>query len=325
MTDPGFRFHVNRFSHLVINVSDLERSITFYEQATPLRVYSKTSARSQSFPSLGIERGDFDGAMLADSTSVEPGVSVHLVQWLSPRAVGSAYPTFFHAGFVRFCFEVADPMGRYEELKKLGIEPFGSPRSRGQVSEGGRQVLSFSFPDPDGVSVHMTRRPPNTLPGVPDQLYHVSPVVRDLGGARSFFERFFGLECVILASIPNPAPAGYGLGSELGQFDAAILGHPGDNRFHIDLCNWVYPGVEGEPYSEPNHVGIQRLAFEVDDLDAARAALLNELPADLCSTVSDPDTWDLGEYGVRRVVLFTSPDGLRLELVEAPPHDLANP
>ena len=33
----GLRGHINRFSHVVINVSDLDRSVEFYEKTFPVR------------------------------------------------------------------------------------------------------------------------------------------------------------------------------------------------------------------------------------------------------------------------------------------------
>jgi hypothetical protein len=63
----GLRAHVNRFSHLVINVSDLERSREFYEATFPVTAVARTNGPAQPYPSLGLKRGRFDGYMLSDS------------------------------------------------------------------------------------------------------------------------------------------------------------------------------------------------------------------------------------------------------------------
>jgi lactoylglutathione lyase len=319
MTDqelPSLRWQVNRVAHVVVNVRDLERSVAFWEEATPLRVHERMQAGRQPMAALGIEHGELVGVVLSDATSIEPGVCVHLVEWRSPRPVGTAYETFFHAGYQRICFEVADPVAEHARLVAAGIEPFASPRNRGVIIPGDPEVVSFTFPDPDGIAIHVTRRPPATRADVPPQLYHVSPVVRDVDAAIDFFDRILGLDVRMRLALPEPTAAGYGRGSEVGQFDAAILGHRGDHRFHLDLVNWMVPGVVGEPNGEANHVGIQRLAFEVDDIESARAALLDALPPALRTTVRGPDEWDLGEIGSRRVLTFRSGDGLPLELVE---------
>lgn len=302
-------------SHVVVNVSNLERSLAFYERHTPLRAWVRTTAPPQAFTALGIPQGEFDGWMLCDATGIEPGVSVHLVEWRTPSPSGVAYPTFFHAGFARMCIMVADPMSVHDELIAGGVEPFARPRDRGPVA-GGMDVVSFTFPDPDGIAIHISRRDRSTRPDVPPQLYHVSPVVPDVDAACDFFGSLLGLGVAMRLSIPEPIAAGYGLGAAEGQFDAAILGHASDPRFHVDAVNWVVPGVTGVPYTEANNVGIQRLAFEVDDVEDAHRALLDELPTPLRDTVRGPESWDLGDAGTRRVVVFRSEEGLTLELVE---------
>jgi catechol 2,3-dioxygenase-like lactoylglutathione lyase family enzyme len=317
MSPERLRCRVNRIAEVVVNVSDLDRTIDFYETNTPLRVHARSEAAPQPFPGLGIARGEWRGALMSDATSIEPGTSVHFVEWHDPAPTGPAYETFFHAGFQRMCFQVADPLRTYEELSARGIRPYAPPVDRGVLVVGDKATVSFSFPDPDGVAIHITRRPPAVRPDVPEQLYHVSPVVPDTDAARAFFEDVLGLECRIRLHLSAPAPAGYGEGSTTGQFDAAILGHRGDRRFHVDLVNWVVPGVVGTASTEPTRLGIQRLAFEVDDVALAHAALLEALPVELRRAVHPPETWDLGPAGTRRLVLFASNDGLPLELVQA--------
>ena len=56
-------------------------------------------------------------------------------------------------------------------------------------------------------------------------------------------------------------------------------------------------------------LGIIRVAFEVDDVEAARARLL--LTGHLAGPV---ETWDMGDFGERKVVIFKDPDGIMLEL-----------
>ena len=61
-------------------------------------------------------------------------------------------------------------------------------------------------------------------------------------------------------------------------------------------------------------LGIIRVAFEVDDVEAARARLL--LTGHLAGPV---ETWDMGDFGERKVVIFKDPDGIMLELIEQLP------
>ena len=70
---PGTSLYdrVNRFSHLVCNVSDLERAKEFWKKWTPMRAYARTQTPQQAFPNLGISSGQFDGYLMRDMN--DPG------------------------------------------------------------------------------------------------------------------------------------------------------------------------------------------------------------------------------------------------------------
>ena len=68
----------------------------------------------------------------------------------------------------------------------------------------------------------------------------------------------------------------------------------------------------------PNHLGIIRLAFEVDDIEAA----YHKLRKAWHRVAGPPEEWDMGEFGTRKVVIFEDPDGIMLELIERPPYGI---
>jgi len=256
---------------------------------------------------------------MADGSSGQPGVVVHLVQWLDPEPVGTAYPTFFHCGLYRLCFLTNDLWGRYEHAVDQGLEPFLPPKGHGVPLPGGTEGLTFVCPDPDGVAVQTTRRPSPWRDDLPDQLYHVNIVSSEIDRSRVFLQEVLGLDYVKRLTLPAPVgPIGFGRGSDKGQFDAVFLSHRGDSRFSLDVVDWFVPGVVGEPYGSALNVGIQRLAFEVDDLDSAVVALCEQLPEALRGSVRGPEVWDLGEGLTRRVVIFQDWDGIAYELREQP-------
>jgi catechol 2,3-dioxygenase-like lactoylglutathione lyase family enzyme len=320
------RAHINRISELTINVSDLEVSRAFYESLTPLRVVRSTEAPAQAFSALGLSAGRFIGYLMADGSSGEPGVVVHLVQWLDPAPVGAVYPTFFHRGLYRLCFLTNDVMSRYEHALAQGHRPFLPPKGHGIPVPGGSEGLTFVCPDPDGIAVQTTRRPAAWREDLPDQLYHVNIVSSEIDRSRAFLQELLGLDYVKRLTLPAPVgPIGFGRGSDVGQFDAVFLRHRGDPRFSLDVVDWFVPGVVGEPYASALNVGIQRLAFEVDDLDAALVALLEQLPEQLRGSVHGPEVWDLGDGLTRRVVIFRDHDGIPYELTEQQPFIGARP
>jgi catechol 2,3-dioxygenase-like lactoylglutathione lyase family enzyme len=311
------RQHLNRVSHFVVNVSKLERSLEFYESVTPLRVVGVADAPPQAFSALGIDHGSFRSVLLADGSSGQPGVVVQLVQWLDPTPSGSAYPTFFHRGLYRFCFLTSDLDDRYATALAAGRAPIRPPKGHGIPVPGGSEGRTFVLRDPDGIPVQFTRRPSSWRDDLPDQLYHVNIVSGDLDGTRHFLQHVLGLDYIKRLTLPEPVgPIGFGDGSDVGQFDAVFFRHRGDHRFAIDVVDWFVPGVTGEPYRDAAHIGIQRIGFEVDDLDAA----VSELTASEVD-VAGPDVWDLGDAGQRRVAIVRDAEGIVYEIVQQPPFD----
>jgi len=89
MTDQAGTLHdrLNRISHWDVNVTNLERSRSWYEATTTLRVVARTKA-SQSFPGFGIASGSFKGYLLKDAKLPRGVPMIHLVQWENPAPVG---------------------------------------------------------------------------------------------------------------------------------------------------------------------------------------------------------------------------------------------
>jgi len=87
----------------------------------------------------------------------------------------------------------------------------------------------------------------------------------------------------------------------------------------IELIEFASPGPEGERVPRPmNHLGITHLAFRVSDFDAvcerfeaAGGVIIEETRLDM--------------RGPTRVVMASDPDGVRIELLEAPGDPAAVP
>src|SRR4029079_19183818 len=121
-----------------------------------------------------------------------------------------------------------------------------------------------------------------------------------------------------IASAPQPATVGALGQGVVGEifFDAPFFGYRADQRNPVDLLEWEIPRPVGRPYESPFNLGIMRLALEVDDIDASSTKLV-EIGL---RGVSQPEEWDMGEFGKRKVVIFRDPDGVFLELIERPPY-----
>jgi catechol 2,3-dioxygenase-like lactoylglutathione lyase family enzyme len=84
----------------------------------------------------------------------------------------------------------------------------------------------------------------------------------------------------------------------------------------IELVEWLRPAPVGRPYPAPNHLGIFRMAFLVEDARACYAELRER------GVECPPPVWlEMGpEIPVDGLwaVFFPDPDGTLLELIQAP-------
>ncbi|MFV9431628.1 VOC family protein [Rhodococcus aetherivorans] len=304
--------HVLRLSHVVVNVSDAERSREFYEATTPLRAISRLSAPAQRFAGLGIDHGEFEGYVLDDGTAGCPG-QVHLVEWKNPRPVGKPYPVFWHVGIAKLGFGTKVPADeRIAQLRAMGIQPTNETIVRDYVT----------FADPDGTLLSFYPDPVTSARY--DHWVHVNAVASDGGRSASFYRDQLGLNHHLDVFTDRPLPVSQGPGSDVAQWSSHMFAARGDSRLNIDMTQPVFPlpsPATSSVYEEAHHLGISRIGFEVDDIEAVQV-LLESMPViGRAPGVAGPaEVWNFGpEYGERKVLSFRDPDGIRLEFVEKPP------
>ncbi|MCP5202505.1 MAG: VOC family protein [Gammaproteobacteria bacterium] len=330
----GLRGHLNRFSHTVINVSDLDRALAFYEATFPVRRVCRIDGPAQAYPGLGIAHGRCRGWVLESRAHVRPpGALVaefparhlHLVEWLQPRPLGRPYAEANHVGIYRQNSLVSDLDQAYRTVLDHGGRPYGEP-SWITLSPDGFGVRVFAFRDPDGSTLEMIEAQAPAGGAYAGMMHHCNLNVRELALSYRFYREVIGLDLAYYLAPAAPQPPGNGaLGDLLRRpdgtvhdgdmnFAATLLSLRSDTRSPIDVLQWTLPGPYGEPYAEAHHLGISRVAFEVDDITAAHA----RLRACGHAPVGEIETWNMGEAGQRRVVIFKDPDGIWLELVEQP-------
>ncbi len=337
----GLRGHLNRFSHVVINVSDAERAVDFYEAAFPVRRRSRINGPAQRYAGFGFERAQCIGWVMesvtepappGDLVAEFPGRLLHLVEWLDPKPVGQPYREANHVGIYRQNSLVGNLDEAYARVLAAGGRPYGPP-SDIVLTPDGFKVRVFGFRDPDGSTLEMIGA--ERVGGAPyaGMMHHCNLNVRNLERSYRFYRDVIGLDGQAYLEPAAPQPAGNGsLGDALTapdgspypglmQFSATLMGMRSDSRSPLDVLEWAMPKPYGEPYPVANHLGIIRVGLEVDDIEAARA----RLEAAKVDALGAIETWDLGDSGTRRAVTFRDPDGIMLELVEAVPYPAVAP
>ncbi len=149
--------HLHRVGAVVINVSDLQRSLSWY------RMFGyERSAGMAATESLAVaEAMGFDapfevrGAVL---THREDGSQIELVEWLQPYDATPPYPIpINHLGIHRMAFTSGDIEGDVAQLRAQGVEMISpiTPCCSGPDAWGG----IIAFYDPDGTIMELAEMP----------------------------------------------------------------------------------------------------------------------------------------------------------------------
>jgi catechol 2,3-dioxygenase-like lactoylglutathione lyase family enzyme len=150
------------------------------------------------------------------------------------------------------------------------------------------------------------------------QWVHANICVRDLERAVPFYE-MLGFEKFDDQIFGEGAGVWRGLGLETGgRFRAVFMKVPGDHPVpFLDIIQFLDPPTAGETYPTLSNVGIARLCFEVEDLDAA-VAHLRANGVEFVGPVSPYETAPgIRPGGVEaRFVCFRDPDGTILEYAQ---------
>jgi catechol 2,3-dioxygenase-like lactoylglutathione lyase family enzyme len=151
------------------------------------------------------------------------------------------------------------------------------------------------------------------------RLFHVCITVPDIDEALAFYQDVLGLES--LGRLRNEKTDGAALGfpgQEIEIHADHLSGNLTENATVIDLIQFVKPAtiVDEGPYRETNHVGITRIAFEVDDTDAIYEKLRARGDIEF---LGQPATVRSPTMGSLRILTFKDPHGIILELIEQRP------
>ncbi len=319
--------NIGKALFLIINVSDLDRAVDFYEKTLPVKRAEIIEPPRQAFHGYGISSGQFRARMMRDSQAFQ-GAGILLVQWLSPGPVGVPYAEANHVGWYREHFNASQTgqQYRYEQALANGGRPYGPP-SKIQISPT-LIISSFAFRDPDGSTLEYVGPVDPTPNGQPDTITGPNTNCRNIHKSFPFYRDVLGFNMQIRLNPTEPQPATNGsLGdvvrnpdgsvyTGLTDFDAAIMVPRYDGRNSVDLLEWQAPKPYGSAYKHANNLGIMNLTYEVNNVQVVYEKLFKLLKNPWKTIIAPPETWDLGAYGVRKTLQIVDPDGTRFGFFE---------
>lgn len=142
------------------------------------------------------------------------------------------------------------------------------------------------------------------------RIFHVNICVRDMERSIAFYEEL-GFKKVNDFVLEDPG-VGEALGLEAKKIRGVFMRLGDDEEAPVlDLVQFIEPEPQGEPYATLNNIGICRIAFSVDDIDATYAKL-QQMQVEFVAPLKKVTGVGDGEIGV---VCFKDPDGTVLELL----------
>lgn len=220
------------------------------------------------------------------------------------------YANLNHVGMAYASFSTTDLDGDYAYLKAQGIDFVSAPTSG---PDGERFVF---LKDQDGTFLKLVEEEgaPPTAGADLVRLVNTNMNVTDLERSREFY-RLLGFTEAAEGSQQGAGEFANAHGFkgriEFKGADVSLpgLGAPlGDDKATLQLREWKRPFDGAPPYAPPvNHLGIDRIALYVDDLNATIAEM-KRLGFNQLGPIGGGDT--PGSVGI---VFFYDPDGIKVE------------
>lgn len=325
---PGGKLHlrVNQFTRADINVralmyfgintSDMERQREFYNTlGLTGEIFPAGPEECKSFArSLGFEDDYRIFVALTSFNGAPPWIDTVEFRDRSLRD-DPPYAQLNHLGMAYATYATTDLAGDYEDFMRQGVEFVSAPT----MAPNGEY---FAFlKDPDGTFLKLVQED-GPIGAGPDltRLVNTNMNVADLQRSRQFY-RLLGF-----TDVEKDSQQGSGQFAVAHGFDAEDtiafrgldlslpgtdlpLPSGGDPRGTLQLRQWQTPFNGAPPYWLPvNHLGIDRIAFYVDDLNAS-VDEMNRLGFEQIGPIGGG-----AEVGGTGIAFFLDPDGIKVEL-----------
>lgn len=318
---PAASASVREVAYAGFTVSDLERSVRFFEEVLGFEAVFRTEVEGEAYERL---QGVFPLRMRVARLRLG-SEAIELTEYLAPAGrpidvagMRSNDRTFQHVAIV-----VRDMDRAYARLREAGVRHVSSgPQRLPDWNPNAGGIRAFYFRDPDGHVLEIIWYPPGK--GDPrwqaggERLFlgidHTAIVVRDTERSLAFYQDLLGLR--VAGESENWGPEQERLNAVFGA-RLRITGLRAEGGHGVEFLDYLSPGGgrDAPPDARASDIGHWQTTLVVGDVDAV-AARLREGGHLFIS----PGAVDLpeAELGFRRALLVRDPDGHALRLVERP-------
>lgn len=312
-------FNVRALVYFGVNTSSMDNQRIFYGTlGLKGEIFPAGPESCRSFArSLGFEDDYLIYVSLTSLTGLPPWVDTVQFRQDSLRD-DPPYANLNHIGMAYATYSTSNLDSDFSYLTGQGVE-FVSPPAAAPTGE------RFAFlKDQDGTFLKLVEDPAGVPSGAAStnllRLVNVNMNVADLERSREFY-RLLGFTRSTPASQAGSGAfaRAHGFGGPIAfeGVDASLPGYDGNLPFPVgdpagtlQLRQWKTPFDPSPPYSPPvNHLGIDRIAFFVNDLTAATAEM-NRLGFEQLGPIGG----GAGGIGSIAIVFFYDPDGIKVEL-----------
>jgi catechol 2,3-dioxygenase-like lactoylglutathione lyase family enzyme len=323
------KLNVTSRLHFNTNVRDYEAASQFYEklgfgtftgfpgtntQAMAQAIGIKTPTSYDG--SQGGEAGGYllKGQLKSLSLSTWGGDAlkgglIDLIEFKIPRREEPPYAGLNHLGIARASMYTMDIAADYEYMKGLGVKFISAPVTR---SDG---IIFAIFSDLDGTHYQLIQKEHEAAEAKTTHIFSLAQVninASDFERSRAWYQ-MFGYELTDKLPATDSVEVANAMGFDQPyEIDGGILTNVVDGSM-VELVQWISPYNPERAYDAPaNHLGIARIAFATDDIDADVAAL----KAQGVEFLSPITPCCMGPDSSGSIVAFLDPDGAIIELAE---------